>query len=376
MSPVLFNIFINDVFEGAGNLGVKVRHGYKPPGNMRKREKLPDRFPGLLFADDLVTFSATRTKLKAMCAHIENWTKANEMECGIVKCGIMVINGDMARLRRRSLEFKIAGEAVPIVDEYSYLGVTITPDLSIGAMAQVGLKKGEATHTAIRPFLGCSDIPLFIRKHILTSVVLPRMLYGAELYGMNKKLTDKFQQLLDRSLKVILGVNPKAPVSKLVLWEEFNIPPISALAAARRARAFQKAASLKTKIALLVTHPYRCAKWTWATGTLRWLKTQITRCRARMATVPQVFVDDTWLGLEPKVLGQRLVGLVWEREKLLRANINDSSRAYVKYKYAANRLTSAKVGKPVFGNSRSAPHKWQHYWRYVRDANSRIQKLT
>jgi hypothetical protein len=43
-----------------------------------------------------------------------------------------------------------------------------------------------------------------MRRKVVTTVLLPRLLYGAEIYGMNRKLTDKMQSILNQALRGLL----------------------------------------------------------------------------------------------------------------------------------------------------------------------------
>lgn len=80
LSPVLFNIFIYHVLDGA------MREGSTIPG-MTSDTKIP----GLLFADDLVTMAPNGETLVRMADHLSSWTTANEMAVIIRKCSVMVV---------------------------------------------------------------------------------------------------------------------------------------------------------------------------------------------------------------------------------------------------------------------------------------------
>jgi hypothetical protein len=45
-----------------------------------------------------------------------------------------------------------------------------------------------------------------MRLRIVTTVVMPRLLFGAEVYGMNRELTNKMQVILNRSLRAVVGL--------------------------------------------------------------------------------------------------------------------------------------------------------------------------
>ena len=72
-------------------------------------------------------------------------------------------------------------------------------------------------------------------------VVGPRLLFGAELYGMNRKLTDKMQVLMNRALEHALAPGGAEMYPQLDSGRRRTLP-ICALAGARRARAYAKAA--------------------------------------------------------------------------------------------------------------------------------------
>ncbi|CAN0448214.1 unnamed protein product, partial [Pylaiella littoralis] len=89
LSPVLFNIFINDILDGTETLGVPVS------GNNVERKT---RVSGLLFADDLVAIASTRNRLAQLGDRLTKWLQENEMSAGIHKCGVMAIGVSTRRL--------------------------------------------------------------------------------------------------------------------------------------------------------------------------------------------------------------------------------------------------------------------------------------
>jgi len=329
MSPVLFNIFINNIFDNTENLGVQVPAGVPNSPNPWLSEKVS----GLLFADDLVAIAPTRRRLKRMCDHLGQWARAHELEVGIQKCGVMAINRPRSMLEEKRRYWKINGEEVPIVDQYQYLGIQFRSDLDIPSMVQARFEASDRTVKSLAAFLRCYTIPLHMRISVVKAVVMPRLLYGADIYGMNKKLTDKVQGYLNKALRLIAGANDKAPVASVALWREIGIPPICASAAARRARAYLKCASLKSHIRELVALPYRCRGWTWVTGTTRWLNRYLKDEDGEKMD---------WVGGDPKVVKKWVTNLVQEREERIR--LCATSVAYIDAAYDKCRVFSSSRG--------------------------------
>ena len=89
------------------------------------------KIPGLMFADDLVTMSGDGASMSRMADHLSEWTTANEMAVGILKCGVMVVGGKNPPIAEGDDSWAINGERVPVVESYKYLGIDITPNLEL-----------------------------------------------------------------------------------------------------------------------------------------------------------------------------------------------------------------------------------------------------
>ena len=252
LSPVLFNIFINDLFEndsGVGPEGVRVPYG-KPSAN-------PQAFmaKGALFANDCVTLSDEVESTIECCVLVYQWAIRNEMKVGIAKCGILEIRpeGSDAQLTEdhpRRQELQIQGQLVPIVQEYVNLGLRLTNMLTIKDLATGRIQLGRKKVGALMPFITYPVLPLTMRLRVIQAVVLPTLLFGAEVYGMNRVITDSMQVLANKCYRALIGVrvNSYTLVASAPLWSEVCQKPICALAGGYWARAFQKAALLKTQI--------------------------------------------------------------------------------------------------------------------------------
>ena len=271
---MLFNVFINDALDESEDrgLGIEVPHLQRPDGEGAEEE---DVVSGLLFADDLVALAASKEQLGQQLKAIEDWAKKWEMTCGVRKCGVMVINpngdGDQRELLLEADAWSLHGEAVPVVSEYTYLGLKFTSTLKMCGMVQDRLDKGRKALFALKNLLQCQAVPIFERMVVLKGIVIPTMLYGAEVWGMSCARVRKMQTLINMGYRWVIGLRGKSTAAaSLALWQELGVPSIHTLASARRARAWGKFPLLRTWISTLIENraPGHGAQgWVRTTGT-------------------------------------------------------------------------------------------------------------
>ena len=190
-----------------------------PLSNPKEAPDVPLMVPVALFADDAVGLVSSLNDALIFCDRITNWCDVNEMGVGIKKCGIMefllnpyvdppVLTEDHP-LRS---QIKLQTEVVPLVTEYKYLGLTLTPTLDVATIVKRRFRLGTITVSRLEPFLRCTALPLAMRWQVIRAVVLPCLLFGAEVYGMNRALTDRMQSRLNRALRETLRLSGRNPV--------------------------------------------------------------------------------------------------------------------------------------------------------------------
>jgi hypothetical protein len=147
-SPLLFDIFINDILDELRALGVTVI------GLDKKK-----RIVGLLYADDLVVICGTCSNLRKALEKIQEWGDLHEMTFGVSKCGVMGF-GETADNKVRSCEWLLNGQRIPVVDKYIYLGIPFTRKLDLNIVTKAIVAKGLKALNANRPFIKCVYITI------------------------------------------------------------------------------------------------------------------------------------------------------------------------------------------------------------------------
>jgi hypothetical protein len=265
ISPILFDIYINDLL--VGMVGVEV------PG-------LDENVPGLLFADDAVIFAESREDLRRSARLVEAWALKWEMQVNAGKCGEIRFRGhqtnDEPDPKRRpvpSEPITMGDEAVPLVDHYVYLGTMMDEMVSRTRMVAHNATRGMKALMSISPFLHRSEIPTYIKRLIIKAKLVPILTFGAELWGMNTSLCTRLQSIVDSACRSMVKGGASTCLHRM--RTELKVPTVSQLAAEKRARAWGKYPSLRTWIATLISRPKVCRRATWVSGTSRWMKTYL-----------------------------------------------------------------------------------------------------
>ncbi len=293
-SPLLFDIFINDILNGCHRFGVEVCG-------------IQGRSPmiGNLFADDLALTCGDMSHLQGALDHIGEWSTTNEMAFGIKKCGIMGVgNGAQQLIAEKAEGFTLNGEVVPVVDSYTYLGLVFNTEIDLEVMVQARADVGMKTLQSIRAALGCHDIPLKIRSEtMIKTLLLPKLTYGGELWGMQQRRAGLVQRVLDQGLRTMARLRPgSAATSGVALGYDLGVPTVLAMANRSKTRALVKFPQLSTVISTLIQEVPKQRKRTWVTGGTTHLKTYFGEALVRDERTgedswsPQRVKEITWAG--------------------------------------------------------------------------------
>ena len=199
-SPMLFNIFIDDIL-------IKMK-GISFPG-------VEDGPAGICFADDTLILAETKEELREKISAIETWVAQNGMEINIAKCGLMVVGNNKV-----PETFFFNGQEIPISKTYTYLGIEINDEIDYKAMAAKNTAKGYQTLDEAKSMLLNRKMPLLAKKMIIGQVLIPRMAYGMQIFGVNQKNISGAQVILTTALNWAIG---KSQSCKSRILEEMNI---------------------------------------------------------------------------------------------------------------------------------------------------------
>ncbi|OLY78617.1 RNA-directed DNA polymerase from mobile element jockey [Smittium mucronatum] len=248
-SPILFDLYINDLFENIKGITVP---------------EIGEKIKGLLFADDAVVFADSPAKLQIAFEKVSQWAKKWEMQVNASKCGVMGIGSQTNML------FTIQGGAVPQVEHYKYLGVMFNDKWNHRSVINNNSENSRRAMNGMYFFLGNKNIPIALRATLIRSVLIPIATYGGELFGMSKARTSKLQTVIDTASRLVIGSGKTIALHRL--REELKLTTVYTKTAVARERAFYKWPTLKTWITDLIEYPMKSRLDTWVSGTRRWTK--------------------------------------------------------------------------------------------------------
>jgi hypothetical protein len=154
LSPIVFDMFIDSLIRDL-NLG----SGDVPSC--------------LFFADDGVLLCDGLGAAKRLFGVAEQWAYANGMTFNVSKCGAIVKTAESPILR-------LAGEVIPVVGEYTYLGFKINArGIDFGAQVSRQVESANAFLDFVKPRL--SGWSHHTRKAVYSTFLRLKLEYGAPL---------------------------------------------------------------------------------------------------------------------------------------------------------------------------------------------------
>ena len=228
LSPTLFNIFINDI-----------------PNLFNSKScdpvKLDDsELSCLLYADDLVIMSESESGLQHCLQKLESYTRKWKLQVNLKKSKILIFGTQSQGRLFISSKWCFGDKQLDCVEEYTYLGLTFhfAGNFKI-AMATLYNKALRVYHCLMNKLSNAENIPIKTLLKLFSSLVVPVLLYGCEIWGVyllgkisslelfeNKffSIVNKLESLQLKFFKRILGVHSKS--TNLAVYGELGRVPL------------------------------------------------------------------------------------------------------------------------------------------------------
>lgn len=331
-SPLLFNIYINDLLDDINPIEVPCL-----PGGLR----------GLMFADDTVILADSYSDLSEKLKVVKKWMTQNAMEVNPAKCGIMEIRVNPDTEPGEVILYN--GQQIPKIDKYVYLGVEFNNTLDINEMAKFRCEKGRRVLYELIPTLRKISVPLEYKNMLIKSILIPTIHYGSEIFGMCESRVNSLKRILDNALKCIVK---RSNFCRLRVYEEFDIKPLYVSAAISRARGLKKWEDSGCLISDLIKSQsgFKSIKWTWIKEAKRWLKVMKVNINNPLPEVlKQVAVNRTATlhTRDSSIIGEWATKIGIKSGKAVRKAEIHKKANYI----GVNNLTKVRTGTFMFTNS-------------------------
>ena len=209
LSPILFNLYINDLASKVKALGEGVDIG-------------DEKVCIMLYADDIVLLSDNEKGLQNMLDVLSLWCKANEMCVNNQKSN--VVHFRLPSVDRTHVNFYCGDGAISVVNKYTYLGILLDEFLDYNVTAKVVVQSASRALGLLVAKTKCLEgLPFQVFTKLYDSVVWPVIAYGAAVWG--DRSFSCINAVQNRAIRFFLGTGkytPTAAVSGDMGWQ----PPV------------------------------------------------------------------------------------------------------------------------------------------------------
>ena len=204
--PILFSCYINDLVRRLKELGYGVSIGDRD-------------LTALLYADDIVLMTNSASEMQALIDEVDKFCAEWRLDLNPKKSQIMVVapNGVPSEESDSGDEPKYVwrGKALEVVPEYKYLGVIVTNKLLWDRHLSTIVDKGKAALDKQRCLLAQRQVPMKIKRLVLTAMVRSKLEYASPVWYGNTQHIQALESIQHAGCVWILRTNQKANVIAL-----------------------------------------------------------------------------------------------------------------------------------------------------------------
>jgi len=206
LSPLLFALFLNDLEDALDGGGIMI-------GNCKIKM--------LGFADDVVVLSSNPLILQKMINSIEKYVGQCNMRLNLNKSKVMIFRkgGKLARNERWTFN----GQPVQVVNEYKYLGLTISSKITLRKHMECKSMTAKKSINALwSPIFENNKILPEAKIKLFKSCIRTLICYGAQIWGC--KPYEDIEKVMRFFLKKLFRLPSWTPTAFLCL--ETNTEPL------------------------------------------------------------------------------------------------------------------------------------------------------
>ena len=195
LSPLLFNLFINDlvIYIKSLDLGVEIDE---------------EKICLLLYADDIVLLAESSSDLQLLLNALYDWCGQNHMSVNTAKSN--VVHFRQKSISRTNTVFSFGIGIIETTDKYTYLGVILSEYLDYDIMTKcVAQSASRALGLLIAKCKSIGGVPYEVFTKLYESIVWPVINYSAPIWGFRSYSC--IDSVHNRAMRFFLGVGRYTP---------------------------------------------------------------------------------------------------------------------------------------------------------------------
>ena len=220
MAPTLFNLYFSAMVQcwrdRCPQAGVTVRFkmGRKLVGDRTAKSRLQEvRVTELQFADDVALYATTREKMEQVAGEFVKTAAEWGLTVSLEKTKLLTFGNDLRP--EDNLPIQLEGGEISAVEEFTYLGSTITRDGEVYREVVARLEKASRAFGCLRAAVFQNKrISIATKREVYRAVVFSTLLYGAETWSVKAHSVRRMKGFHNRCIRSMLGV------SKLQQWRQ------------------------------------------------------------------------------------------------------------------------------------------------------------
>jgi len=157
----------------------------------------------LFYADDVNILGGSVHAVKENAEALVVATKETGLEVNAHKIKYMVMSRNRNAGRGHSV--KIDNSSIERVEEFKYLGTTLTEQNSIQGEIKSRLKLGNACYHSVQHLLSSRLVSKNFKIKIYRTIILPVVLYGCETWSLTLREERRLSVFENRVLRKVFG---------------------------------------------------------------------------------------------------------------------------------------------------------------------------